>query len=408
MFFFLFFFFSRSIAWDLLFCWDLWCLCKVVLLNLSLISGIYLHIPFCKKACAYCDFYFSTNFANKGLVVKAIAREIIQRHNYLPKKEITSIYFGGGTPSLLTERELSIIFEALENYFSWGETAEITLEANPDDITVDALRIWREAGVNRLSIGLQSFNEDELIWMNRAHTASESLSSVKLAQDQGFNNISVDLIYGSKFQNLLSWEKTLKTVVQLNTQHISSYNLTIEDKTLLGVKYRRGAEPPVDDHLSSQQFLMMLDLLESSGFEGYEISNFGKKDFFAVHNTNYWLQKPYLGLGPSAHSFDGLSRQWNVKRNSLYVKSLEEGSAFYEKEELTDSDRYNEYILTRLRTMWGCDSKEIEQLFGAVYLDHFKHQLAFIREFVIVKNGVVTLTREGKLRADGLSAGLFF
>lgn len=337
----------------------------------------------------------------------AIVKEVVLRHDYLENKELTSIYFGGGTPSLLSEADLEVIFETLAKHFSWTSAAEVTLEANPDDIAASVLKSWKKVGINRLSIGLQSYQQEELRWMNRAHTAAESVESVKLAQDHGFDNISVDLIYGSKFQNLTIWEQTLQQTLDLNTQHISSYNLTIEEKTVLGLKHQKGQEPGVDDGLSSRQFLLMLDILESAGFTGYEISNFGREGFYAVHNTNYWLQKPYLGLGPSAHSFNGLSRQWNVKNNSLYTKSLREGTQFFEKEELTIEDRYNEYILTRLRTIWGCDEKEIEMLFGSNILKHFQAQLQSIRSFSLNNNGLITLNRDGKLRADGLSAELF-
>lgn len=374
---------------------------------MNVIPGIYLHIPFCKKACSYCDFYFSTSLANKEGVVKGLLTEMSVRNNYLADKKAGSIYFGGGTPSLLSEKELEAVFTSLHSNYVWDSTAEITLEANPDDITVTALKVWKKIGINRLSIGLQSFNDEELKWMNRAHSARESVDSVKMAQDQGFDNISVDLIYGSKFQDLSTWEKTLQKTIELNTQHISSYNLTIEDKTVLGLKHGKGLEPGIDDKLSSHQFLMMLDVLEDAGFTGYEISNFGKPNYFAVHNTNYWLQQPYLGLGPSAHSFDGYSRQWNVKNNTLYIKALQEGSAFFEKEELTDRDRYNEYILTRLRTIWGVDKNEIGIQFGSEFVSHFEQQLKEISHFFSEKENVFTLTREGKLRADGLSAELF-
>lgn len=341
-------------------------------------------------------------------MTEATIREISLRQSYLTDKNLKSIYFGGGTPSVLSASELEGIFAELAQHFSWDAKAEITLEANPDDINPESLRLWKNVGINRLSIGLQSFNDEELKWMNRAHTAAESLRSVKLAQDSGFDNISIDLIYGSKFQTLQSWGKTLATAVGLDTQHISSYNLTIEDKTALGLRYQKGAEPGVDDRLSSLQFLMMLDKLENAGFVGYEISNFGKPGRFAVHNTSYWLQQPYLGLGPSAHSFDGESRQWNVKNNNLYIKALNENLPFFEKEVLTTADRYNEYILTRLRTIWGCDLREVAEKFGNDYAARLRSGAESIGpELIEIENELITLTREGKLRADGLSAELF-
>ncbi len=370
-------------------------------------SGIYIHIPFCKQACTYCDFHFSTNTASKSLLVGALAKEIVLRKNYITQEPIKSIYFGGGTPSLLSAAELSVILGTIHERFSVDAGAEITLEANPDDITSTGLRSWRELGINRLSIGLQSFNEEELKWMNRAHTADESVSSVKMAQDAGFSNISIDLIYGSRFQSLSSWEKTLVRAAELNTTHISSYNLTIEEKTALGAHNRKGKEPPVSDELSQQQFLMMSEFLQSAGFVHYEISNFGKPGFFAVHNSNYWLRKNYLGLGPSAHSYNGFSRQWNVRNNAIYIKALNEGTSFYENEELSPKDQFNEYVLTRLRTIWGCDLNEIGELFGKEAALNFKTIAAKYKNELTEVNGVYTLNTAGRLRADGITSDFF-
>lgn len=370
-------------------------------------AGIYIHIPFCKQACIYCDFYFSTQLSSKNQVVAALLKEIDLRHTYLHTKKLSSIYLGGGTPSLLSDEELLSILNKLATYFTWGKDVEITLEANPDDITRAALKRWKSFGINRLSIGLQSFNDDELKWMNRAHTAAESVNSVKLAQDAGFHNLTIDLIYGSKFQTISSWEKTLSQAVDLNTPHISSYNLTIENKTVLGLKQGKGQEPPVSDELSSRQFVVMTNMLSLSGFEHYEISNFAKAGFYARHNSNYWLQKHYLGLGPSAHSFNGVSRQWNVKNNTLYSKAVMEGKLFFEKEELSTNDRYNEYILTSLRTIWGCDTEHIRAEFGENLEIHFKERVHQKLQFFDVKNTSYVLTPSARLIADGLAADLF-
>lgn len=340
-------------------------------------------------------------------MIGAIVQEVDQRNSYLETKTLNSIYFGGGTPSILSPPDFQRIFSALEKYFYWDRTCEITLEANPDDIHEAALNTWKDAGINRLSIGLQSFNDEELKWMNRAHTAKESLSAVKLAQDKGFGNITIDLIYGSKFQTLPVWEETLQKAIGLGTQHISAYNLTIENKTVLGANYKKGIEPAVNDDLSSRQFLVMMDELRKAGFRHYEISNFGKEGFFARHNSNYWLQQHYLGLGPSAHSFNGTSRQWNVRNNNLYVRALKENSSFFEREELSDKDRYNEYVLTRLRTMWGCDLGEIEILFGKEKALHFKSAAALQSEYMKKEKDIYTLNRQGKLRADGIASDLF-
>jgi len=333
--------------------------------------------------------------------------EISLRHNYLNEGRLSTIYFGGGTPSLLSVSELDGFFSALKRFFSWDSHCEITLEANPDDIIPAALRAWRQLGINRLSIGLQSFNDEELKWMNRAHTAGQSESSVKMAQDAGFENISIDLIYGSRFQDLPGWEHTLTKAVALGTPHISSYNLTIEKKTVLGVLHRRGMEPAVDEQLSGDQFLLMRDTLTGSGWQHYEVSNFAKEGFISRHNSNYWLGHPYLGIGPSAHSFNGTSRQWNVSNNSVYARALEKGDAFFETETLTTRDRYNEYVLTRLRTTWGCDLNEMQRLFGDEAMRHFTAGIEKYMSFITMEQDTVKLNTNGLLRADGIAADLF-
>ncbi|MBA3664809.1 MAG: radical SAM family heme chaperone HemW [Bacteroidetes bacterium] len=370
-------------------------------------AGIYIHIPFCRQACNYCDFHFSTVLNNKAEVIEAICKEVHLRKDYLEDKTLNSIYFGGGTPSLLSAQELENMMNALKKEFAFSDTIEITLEANPDDINAQKLKEWQQQGINRLSIGLQSFNDEELKWMNRTHTAAESLFSVKLAQDKGFSSITIDLIYGSKFQTLSSWEDTLQQAVDLKTKHISSYNLTIENKTLLGTRHLKGSEPPVNDELSSKQFLLMIDLLENTGYTQYEISNFGLPGYYAVHNSNYWLGHHYLGLGPSAHSFNGISRQWNVKNNNVYTAKLLSGKPFFELENLSVNDRYNEYILTGLRTIWGCNISEIERLFGSQITAHFRKIVHLKKDMITEKNGVYTLSKAGKLLADGLAADLF-
>lgn len=370
-------------------------------------AGIYIHIPFCKQACTYCDFHFSTNIKNKTALVNAICKEIELTSSYLDEKVLNTIYFGGGTPSLLSPPEINSIFDTLTRFYSWDPKSEITLETNPDDITKENLLNWKKAGVNRLSIGLQSFDDEELRWMNRAHNSKESLNSVLLAQENGIENITIDLIYGSRFQTIDSWEKTLKTAISLNTRHISSYNLTIEEKTTLGLNHKKGREPAVNDDLSSHQFLMMKDILEAAGFIHYEISNFAKPGYLAQHNSNYWLQKPYLGLGPSAHSFNGQSRQWNVKSNANYISAIEQGRSFFEVEELSLHNSYNEYIMTRLRTIWGCDVKEMRQRFGEEMTDRFLKLVSENKNLFIEKAGVFTLNKTGLLQADGIASDFF-
>ncbi|MES2566156.1 MAG: radical SAM family heme chaperone HemW [Bacteroidota bacterium] len=373
-------------------------------------SGIYIHIPFCKQACNYCDFYFSTSLQNKESLIKGILLEIDQRLNYLPDKNINTIYFGGGTPSLLAEKEVFSILEKIYKLYNISNDAEITMECNPDDLNDEKLKELKRLEINRLSVGLQSFDEEELKWMNRAHTARESESSIKRSQDRGFENITIDLIYGSKFSNLTNWKKTLDKAIALNVPHISSYNLTIEDKTKLGHDFKVKKEVAIDDEKSSEMFLEMIDRLEKNDFIHYEISNFGKEGFFSRHNSNYWKGEHYLGHGPSAHSFDGTSRQWNVANNNLYIKQVsEKNEAYFDKEILTEKERFNEYILTSLRTIWGVDLNYLKTNFNSEYVKIFSEQIIehINKEIVAVKGTTYTLTEKGKLLADKISSDLF-
>jgi oxygen-independent coproporphyrinogen-3 oxidase len=374
------------------------------------VSGIYIHIPFCKKACHYCDFHFSTSLQNKETLVKSILTEIDLRYNYLHDKNIETIYFGGGTPSLLSEKESFLILEKIYKLYNVSKNAEITFECNPDDLSDEKLKELKRLEINRLSIGLQSFDEEELIWMNRAHTAKESEASVKRAQDRGFENITIDLIYGSKFSNLTNWKKTLDKAIALQVPHISSYNLTIEEKTKLGHDFKIKKEVAIDDEKSSDLFLEMIDRLEKNNFIHYEISNFGKQGYFSIHNSNYWKGAHYIGLGPSAHSFDGTSRQWNVANNNIYIKHVSEKTeAYFEKEILTEKERFNEYILTSLRTIWGVDLNYLKTNFNSDFVKTFLNEVeTFIKqEHVIAKNTTYTLTEKGKLLADKIASELF-
>ena len=373
-------------------------------------SGIYVHIPFCKQACHYCDFHFSTSLKNKDALVKSILTEIDIRMNYLPDKSIETIYFGGGTPSLLSEKDLFLILEKIYKQYKVSKDAEITLECNPDDLNNEKLKELKRLEINRLSIGLQSFNDEELIWMNRAHTAMESESSVKRAQDRGFENITIDLIYGSKFSTLNNWKKTLDKAIALDIKHISSYNLTIEDKTKLGHDFKTKKETAIDDEKSSEMFLEMIDRLEKSQFIHYEISNFGKEGFFSTHNSNYWKGAYYIGYGPSAHSFDGVSRQWNISNNPTYIKYIDEkNDGYFEKEILTEKERFNEYILTALRTIWGVNLNYLKKHFNDDFIKLFLNQIIYYidQEQVIVHNETYTLTEKGKLLADKIASELF-
>ncbi|MCC6182094.1 MAG: radical SAM family heme chaperone HemW [Bacteroidia bacterium] len=373
-------------------------------------SGIYIHIPFCKQACNYCDFHFSTSLKNKDALIKALLLEIELRKNYLKDSTIETIYFGGGTPSVLSEKDVFNLLEIIYKQYNVSSSAEITLECNPDDLSNEKLMELKRLEINRLSIGLQSFSDEELKWMNRAHTAQESESSVKRAQDKGFENITIDLIYGSKFSNITNWRSSLRKAIQLNVPHISAYNLTIEEKTKLGHDYKYQLEKPIDDEKSSEMFIEMIEVLQKNNFIQYEISNFAKEGFYSIHNSNYWKGKYYIGLGPSAHSFDGVSRQWNISNNNLYIKYLNEGAKkYYEKEILSEVDRYNEYILLSLRTIWGIDLNYLNQSFDISFNSTFQLQLGKLlrQEKVVIKGNIVTLTNQGKLLADKIASDLF-
>ena len=372
-------------------------------------AGIYIHIPFCRKACIYCDFHFSTQLEYKEKMVQAICMEIELQKNYAGNEIIESIYFGGGTPSVLTESELKNILERVRKNHLVADSAEITLEANPDDLSEERLKEFKQVGINRLSIGIQSFDEEELKWMNRSHTAQQSLDCVKAAQRWGFDNITIDLIYGSKFQDLDKWKQNLQRAFDLNVQHISAYNLTIENKTVLGTLFGKGVEPAVNDEFSEQCFEWLMEETARNGFIQYEISNFGTKDHFAIHNSNYWKGNKYIGIGPSAHSYDGKNRQWNIANNPQYIKSIEAGIVPFEKEELSVSDQYNEYLLTRLRTMWGVDINYLKEKFGVKYVNSFLESSKEYMENGEMKNegSFYILTPKGKLLADRISSELF-
>ncbi len=372
-------------------------------------SGIYLHIPFCKKACHYCNFHFSTSLKLKDEMISAMTTEIDLRHEELIDKTLHSIYFGGGTPSLLAATELNPLFNTLSKHYLWDKTTEITLEANPDDITLEKLKIWKSSGINRLSIGIQSFLEEELKWMNRAHTAIEAESCVKMAQDIGFDNITIDLIYGSPFCNDTVWNNNIHKALELKVPHISAYNLTVEENTALSHFVKTGTSQDVDTEKSEKQFLTLIKNLESSGFIHYEISNFGHPGFFAVHNSNYWKGEPYLGIGPSAHSYDGTVRKNNIAHNPKYIAALSENKTVYTVENLDIYTRYNETIMIGLRTIWGVNLATIEHISSDLVPYFLKHIQPFILNgWVHTENKVFTLTRDGKLWADKIAVELFW
>lgn len=372
-------------------------------------AGIYIHIPFCKKACHYCNFHFSTSLQLKPGFVDAIVKEISLRKEYLVNEKINTIYFGGGTPSLLSADELNRIFTALYESFSVNDNIEITLETNPDDINAESLQVWKKAGINRLSIGIQSFFEEDLQWMNRAHNATQAKQSILLAQEAGIHNITIDLIYGTPTLTNEKWQQNVQTAIDLNIPHLSCYALTVEPKTALEKMIAQKKLQDVNQDLQSQQFLDLMKWLSDAGFEHYEISNFAKKGFRSQHNSSYWRGEKYLGLGPSAHSFDGVSRQWNIANNPLYIKKIAEGDNFFEGETLTPTQQLNEYIMTALRTSEGIDLTMVKNHFGEKAADDIT---AGIQKFAaagkaIFHDNFIRLTHEGKLFADGIAADLF-
>ena len=372
-------------------------------------AGIYLHIPFCKKACHYCDFHFSTLHENMGEMVEAICHEIILRKNYLSDEKIESIYFGGGTPSLLNEIQLVKLIRILHETFDVVADAEITLEANPDDLTKENLLIFKTSGINRLSIGIQSFREQDLIVMNRAHNVEQALMCVKDAKEAGFENISIDLIYGLPDMSGDDWRKNLEIAFSLDVDHLSCYSLTVEPKTALAKMIQQHKVSDIDDAQSALHFEMLMDETAIHNYEHYEISNFARHKKYSKHNTSYWQRKKYLGVGPSAHSFDGDTRQWNVYNNSIYLRTLKNSEIPFEREELTAKDKLNEYLLTSLRTMWGMNLNFVKNNFGndAAFELEKKLSLLIDEQLVEVKDNNFILTRKGKYFADKISLQLF-
>lgn len=373
-------------------------------------SGLYIHIPFCKQACHYCDFHFSTNLQTKQQVIESICKEISLQKDYLGKNTtLQTIYFGGGTPSLLNAKELDHIFQTIYRYFTVSPHAEITLEANPDDLTAGKFQMLQHSPVNRLSIGIQSFYDPHLQYMNRAHQAQEATDCVKQAQDAGFSNISIDLIYGIPHPDHSVWEKDLYTAINLHIQHISAYCLTIEPDTAFGNWLRKGKIQSVEEEFSIHQFAMLTNTLDSAGFEQYEISNFALPGYHSKHNSNYWKKQTYLGVGPSAHSYDGKTRQYNVSNNTNYIKALETNNIPATLEILSVPDQVNEYILTSLRTKWGCDLKEID-LHHKIDLRQKNEKYIntiLAKNLITIEDHILKLTPAGKLLADQIASDLF-
>jgi len=372
-------------------------------------AGIYIHIPFCKQACHYCDFHFSTSLTYKDELIGALLREIKLQKAYLGGETIETIYFGGGTPSLLSGEELNTIIDTITTIHTVATGAEITLEANPDDLDHDKIKALRQTPINRFSIGIQSFFDDDLIWMNRAHRSAEADSSVKRAEDAGFDNITVDLIYGYPLLTDQKWKTNLDKVFDLQVPHISAYSMTVEPRTALAAFIKKKNQPPMNEEQSAEQFIQLMDAMASHGFEHYEISNFCKPGLYSRHNTNYWKGVKYLGIGPSAHSYNGETRQWNIANNAKYIHSLTTSIIPSEKEVLSESDRLNEYIMTSLRTMWGLELSKLNNIAAGASDILLKSATgSFERDWLRQENQIIYLTQKGKLYADHIASELFF
>jgi oxygen-independent coproporphyrinogen-3 oxidase len=373
-------------------------------------AGIYIHIPFCKQACTYCNFHFSTNLDLQNDFTAALLKEIVLRESYIQGEMVETIYFGGGTPSLLSPQAIAQILDSLNRHFSIGQNPEITLETNPDDIDMRHLGLWIKAGINRLSIGVQSFFTEDLAWMNRAHDGKQALQAVEESKIAGFDNFSLDLIYGSPGLTDEKWDFNLDKAISLEPAHISCYALTVESKTALYNMIKTKRTAAMDPEKQAAQFLTGVQKLEAAGYEHYEISSFARPGWRSRHNSSYWQSKKYLGLGPSAHSFDGTSRQWNVSNNALYIKSMMAGELSFESEILLPKDLLNEYIMTSLRTSEGLDLQHVTEHFGKQTGNLLENNASvYIHSNKMVKNQEkLILTRDGKLFADGIAAALFF
>ncbi|MDN5216544.1 radical SAM family heme chaperone HemW [Fulvivirgaceae bacterium BMA12] len=372
-------------------------------------AGIYLHIPFCKQACYYCDFHFSTNSSYTDAMVAAMAKELKLQQHYLSEAEVNTIYFGGGTPSLLSKDQITLLLNEIYQHYPIGADPEITLEANPDDLSRDKLTQLKACGINRLSIGVQSFDDVQLAFMNRAHTAKEALQSINDARTLGFDNITIDLIYGIPNSSLNDWASNLAQAVALKVPHISAYCLTIEPGTVFGHRQQKKQLTPLQEDVTAEQFELLVKTLDENGYDHYEVSNFCLPGMHSRHNSNYWKFQKYLGVGPSAHSFDLSTRQFNIKNNHLYISKIDQDIIPCQVESLTDKDKANEYLLTSLRTSWGCDLHFLKDRFNIDLLKSQSEKLNdYLEKKLIVKsNNVIFLTTHGRLVADKIIEDFF-
>lgn len=372
-------------------------------------ASIYIHIPFCKQACHYCDFHFSTSLTRKAELLDALQQEISLQKSFLNGETIETIYFGGGTPSLLEGEEIRLLINTITDLHAVSSGAEITLEANPDDLDLKKLRELMHTPINRFSIGIQSFFDDDLAWMNRAHRSNEAESSVKRAQDAGFENITVDLIYGYPLLTDSKWKFNLDKVFDLQVPHVSAYSMTVEPRTALASFIKNKKQPPMNEEQSSEQFIQLMEAMQAQSFEHYEISNFCKPGHYSRHNTNYWKGVKYLGIGPSAHSYNGEIRQWNIANNAKYIQAIEKKTIPAEIEILTEENRLNEYIMTSLRTQWGLNLEQLNSIAKGASDPLLKAAEEFLEKgWIIQKDQTIYLTQTGKLYADHIASELFF
>jgi len=373
-------------------------------------AGIYIHIPFCRQKCYYCDFYKTVNISLLGRYLQALKNEMLLRTDYLGGEPVETLYFGGGTPSVLSETELTDVIGFVRSHFTLSPNLEITLEANPDDLTTNYLQQIYSAGVRRLSIGIQSFHDEMLKKMNRRHNSGQAVEAIENAVKTGFNDISVDFIYGLPGLTNRQWKADLQKVFSLPVAHLSAYHLTYHEGTPFNTWLKKGTLKQLTETESIRQFETLVEMAGKNGFEHYEISNFARNGMYSKHNTSYWTGKKYLGLGPSAHSFNGISRRWNVAHTEKYIKATANNEAFSEEEILTEANRYNEYILTRIRTKWGVSVEVIQNLFGTEKTDYFRLNIEkYLQAGLAVQNGeTVTLTPKGWFVSDEISTSLMF
>lgn len=374
-------------------------------------AGIYIHIPFCKQACHYCNFHFSTQLNTIDALYDALLKELVLRQDFFDKtKPLDTIYLGGGTPSLLSPYQLQKLFETIGKHYNIGSLKEVTIETNPDDITKNFVRELKDTPINRLSIGIQSFFDRDLTFFNRLHSSQQADKAVKLAQDSGIENITIDFIYGIQTLPDDDWLANLEKVNELEIPHFSAYSLTIEEKTALAHKIKTQQVEAVDEQKNARHFELLLNFAKENNFEAYEISNYCKPSFEAVHNSNYWKGESYLGIGPSAHSYDGQARYSNVANNNTYIKQLQQNEIVLEKEELSIKDIFNERLLTGLRTKWGVNIQELNNKFGEIIPKDFRYQLdkyVISGHLIIQDNSTLLLTDKGKLIADAITSDLF-